>query len=135
MVSAPDALTKLLGPVHECHCVILGGLCCEPESQNMVGPVTNIWTLRSSGSRGEERVAGGASRTARLQYLSALQARGRQPRNRHDVDDPLLLAPQKERTSNLLWVLVFLLLPQQSAHWTPQRQKMAAADKWPLVTQ
>ena len=35
---------------------------------------------------------------------------GRQPRNRHDVFDPLLLAPQKERTSNLLWVFVFLLL-------------------------
>ena len=57
-----------------------------------------------------ESVAGGASRTARLQYLSAPEPGGRQPRNRHDVNDPLLLALQKERTSNLLWVLVILLL-------------------------
>ena len=41
-------------------------------------------------------------------YLSAPEPGGRQPRNRHDVNDPLLLAPQKEQTSNLLWVLVFL---------------------------
>ena len=55
-------------------------------------------------------MAGGASRTARLQYLSNLKPGGRQPRNRRDVGDPLLLAPQKKRTSNLLWVLVFQLL-------------------------
>ena len=60
-------------------------------------------------------MAGGASRTARLQFLSAPEPGGRQPRNRHDVNDPLLLAPQKERSSNLVQVLVFLLLPQQSA--------------------
>ena len=40
-------------------------------------------------------MAGGASRTARLQYLSAPESGGRQPRNRHDVDDPLLLAHQR----------------------------------------
>ena len=59
------------------------------------------------------------------------EARGRQPRIRHDVDDPLLLAPQKQRTSNPLWVLVsvFLLLPQQSAHWTPQRQKIGGMSR------
>ena len=55
-------------------------------------------------------MAGGASRTARLQHLSAPEPGGRQPRNRHDVNDPLLLALQKELTSNLLWVLVFQLL-------------------------
>ena len=65
---------------------------------------------RGSGGRGEESVAGGASRTARLQYLSALEPGGRQPRNRHDVNDPLLLASQKQRTSNPLWVLVLQLL-------------------------
>ena len=43
-------------------------------------------------------MAGGASRTARLQNFSALKPGGRQPRIRHDVNDPLLLAPQKERT-------------------------------------
>ena len=47
-------------------------------------------------------MTGGASRTARLQYLSAPEPGGRQPRNRHDVNDPLLLALQKELTSNLL---------------------------------
>ena len=66
-------------------------------------------------------MTGGASRTARLQYLSAPESGGRQQRNRHDVNDPLLLALQKELTSNLLWVLVFLLLPQQSAQWAPKR--------------
>ena len=40
-------------------------------------------------------MAGGASRTARLQYLSAPEPGGRQPRNGHDVNDPLLLAPQR----------------------------------------
>ena len=63
----------------------------------------------------------GASRTARLQYLSAPEPGGHQPRNRHDVNDPLLLALQKELTSNLLWVLVILLLTQQSAQWAPKR--------------
>ena len=66
-------------------------------------------------------MTGGASRTARLQYLSAPEPGGHQPRNRHDVNDPLLLALQKELTSNLLWVLVILLLPQQSAQWAPKR--------------
>ena len=66
-------------------------------------------------------MTGGASGTARLQYLSAPEPGGHQPRNRHDVNDPLLLALQKELTSNLLWVLVFLLLPQQSAQWAPKR--------------
>ena len=47
-------------------------------------------------------MTGGASRTARLQYLSAPEPGGHQPRNRHDVNDPLLLALQKELTSNLL---------------------------------
>ena len=41
-------------------------------------------------------MTGGARRTARLQYLSAPEPGGRQPRNRHDVHDPLLLALQKE---------------------------------------
>ena len=59
-------------------------------------------------------MTGGASRTARLQYLSAPEPGGHQQRNRHDVSDPLLLALQKELTSNLLWVLVFLLLPKQA---------------------
>ena len=45
-------------------------------------------------------MAGGASRTARLQYLSAPESGGRQPHTRHDVNDPLLLAHQKQRTSN-----------------------------------
>ena len=40
-------------------------------------------------------MTGGASRTARLQYLSAPEPGGRQSRNRHDVNDPLLLALQK----------------------------------------
>ena len=69
-------------------------------------------------------VAGGASRAARLQYLSAPEPCGRQPRIRHDVNDPLLLAPQEKLTSNLLRVLVFLLMLQQSAGWTPQRRKI-----------
>ena len=63
-------------------------------------------------------MAGGASRTARLQYLSAPEPGGRQPRNRRDVNDPLLLAPQKERTSNLLWELVFLLLTHEKSGTT-----------------
>ena len=66
-------------------------------------------------------MTGGASRTARLQYLSAPEPSGHQPRNRHEVNDPLLLALQKELTSDLLWVLVFLLLPKQSAQWAPKR--------------
>ena len=66
-------------------------------------------------------MTGGASRTARLQYLSAPEPGGHQPRNRHDVNDPLLLALQKELTSNLLWVLVILLLPQQSAQWAEKK--------------
>ena len=60
---------------------------------------TYCWTLRSSGGRREERVAGGG-RTARLQYLSAPESGGCQPRTRHDANDPLLVAHQKERTSN-----------------------------------
>ena len=55
-------------------------------------------------------MTGGASRTSRLQYLSTPEPGGHQPRNRHDVNDPLLLALQKELTSNLLWVLVIHLL-------------------------
>ena len=47
------------------------------------------------------------------QLASSMKPGGRQPCNRRDVNDYLLLAPQKERTSTLLWVLVFLLLPQQ----------------------
>ena len=66
--------------------------------------------MGGSGGRGEESATGGASRTARLQYLSAPEPGGRQQRNRHDVNDPLLLALQKELISNLLWVLVFQLL-------------------------
>ena len=66
-------------------------------------------------------MTGGARRTARLQYLSAPEPGGHQPRNRHEVNDPLLLALQKELTCNLLWVLVFLLLQQQSAQWAPKR--------------
>ena len=42
----------------------------EPKSQNMERPTSNFWTLRRSGGRREQRVAGGASRTALLQYLS-----------------------------------------------------------------
>ena len=61
----------------------------------MPTPFSQTRTLEASGGRGEESVAGGASRTARLQYLSAPEPGGRQPRNRHDVDDPLLLAPQE----------------------------------------
>ena len=45
-------------------------------------------------------MTGGASRTDRLQYLSAPESGGRQPPIRHDANDPLLLAPQKQRTSN-----------------------------------
>ena len=59
-------------------------------------------------------MTGGASRTTRLQYLSAPEPGGRQPRNRHDVNDPLLLALQKELTSNLLWVLVFHMLTRKN---------------------
>ena len=69
-------------------------------------------------------MAGGASRTALLQYLSAPESGGRQPPIRHDVNDLLLLAPQKQRTSNPLWVLAFLLLPQQLATKTPHRRKL-----------
>ena len=59
-------------------------------------------------------MTGGARRTARLQYLSAPEPGGRQPRNRHDVNDPLLLALQKELTSNLHWVMVFHLLTRKN---------------------
>ena len=69
-------------------------------------------------------MAGGASRTALLQYVSAPESGGRQPPIRHDVNDLLLLAPQKQRTSNPLWVLAFLLLPQQLATKTPHRRKL-----------
>ena len=70
-------------------------------------------------------MAGGASITARLQYLSAPESGGRQPRIRHDVNDPLLLAPPETADQQPpLWVLAFLLVPQQSAQWTPQRQRM-----------
>ena len=51
-------------------------------------------------------MAGGASRTALLQYLSA-------------PETGVLLAHQKQRTGNPLWVLVVLLLPQQLATKTP----------------
>ena len=34
------------------------------------------------------------STRARLQYLSAPESGGRQPRIHHDVNDPLLLGPQ-----------------------------------------
>ena len=54
-------------------------------------------------------MAGGASGTARLQYLSAPEPGGRQPRKSHDVNDPLLLGPQKEQerpaTSSGCWSL------------------------------
>ena len=77
-------------------------------------------------------MAGGASRTARLRCLSAPEPGGRQPRTRHDVNDPLLLAPQKQRTSNPLWVLALLPLPRQSARWTPQRQRIGRCrNSWP----
>ena len=49
-------------------------------------------TLGISGGRGEQRVAGGESTRARLQYLSAPESGGRQPRIHRD--DPLLLDPQ-----------------------------------------
>ena len=62
-------------------------------------------------------MAGGASRTARLQYLSAPEPGGRQPRKSHDVNDPLLLAPQRADHQPPL----FLLLPQQSAQCAPKR--------------
>ena len=68
----------------------------------MPTPSHYLEALRGSEGRGEERVTGGASRTARLQYLSAPEPGGRQSRNRHDVNDPLLLALQKVLTSNLL---------------------------------
>ena len=100
----------------------------------MPTPSHCLETLGGSGGRGEERVTGGASRTARLQYLSAPEPGGHQPRNRHDVNDPLLLALQKELTSNLLWVLVILLLPQQSAQWAPKRMGPGATDTDPKAT-
>ena len=50
-------------------------------------------------------MTGGTSRTTRLQYLSAPEPGGHQPRNRHDV--------KKELTSNLLWVLVFHMLTRR----------------------
>ena len=37
--------------------------------------------------------AGGANKSKRLQYLSALESSGRQPRIRHNVNNPLLLEP------------------------------------------
>ena len=80
-------------------------------------PVTILRTREKGtgkgGGRGEESVTGGASRTARLQYLSAPEPGGRQSRNRHDVNDPLLLALQKGLTSNLHWVMVFHLLTRK----------------------
>ena len=51
-------------------------------------------TLGISGGRGEKRVAGGESTRARLQYLSAPESGGRQPRTHHDLNDPLLLGPK-----------------------------------------
>ena len=99
----------------------------------MQEPVTKLRTREkgtgNGGGRGEERVTGGSSRTARLQYLSAPEPGGHQPRNRHDVNDPLLLALQKELTSNLLWVLVFLLL-----QWAPKRMGPGATDTDPKAT-
>ena len=89
-----------------------------------------------SGGRGEESVAGGACGTARLQYLSAPEPCGRQPRNRHDVNDPLLLAPLKERTSNLLWVLDFLLLTRKSEATVNEDRQVGLAPRrqgsWPF---
>ena len=60
--------------------------------------------------------------------MTAPESGGRQPRICHAVNDPLLLAPQRERTSNPPWMLVILLLPLQSAHWTPQRQSVR--ERW-----
>ena len=45
-------------------------------------------TLEASGGRGEENVADEESTRARLQYLSAPESGGRQPRIHHDVNDP-----------------------------------------------
>ena len=56
--------------------------------------VTMYGTMENSGGRGEKRVAGGESTRARLQYLSAPESGGRQPRTHHDLNDPLLLGPQ-----------------------------------------
>ena len=50
--------------------------------------------LGASGGRGERRVADEESTRARLQYLSAPESGGRQPRIHHEVNDPLLLDPQ-----------------------------------------
>ena len=58
--------------------------------------VTMCRTLEISGGRGEQRVAGGESTRARLQYLSAAESGGRQPRIRHDLTDPLLLDPHTQ---------------------------------------
>ena len=94
-------------------------------TENIERSLTNFWTVRNSGGRGEERVAGGASRAASpLLFVPPQSLSGHQPRVGHDANDPLLLAPQKKRTSNFLRVLVFLLLPQQSAGWTSQRRKI-----------
>ena len=86
------------------------GRLTSPHSILAANLLSQTRTLGGSGGRGEESVAGRERRTARLQYFCAWEPGGRQPRNRHDENDPLLLAPQKERTSNFLWVLVFLLL-------------------------
>ena len=56
--------------------------------------ITTFGTLVASGGRGEVVVAGGRCQEPRLQYLSAPESGGRQPRIRHDLNDPLLLAPQ-----------------------------------------
>ena len=54
----------------------------------MARPITNFWTLRTAEAERSREVLGGASRTDLLQYLSALESGGRQPRIRHDVNDP-----------------------------------------------
>ena len=59
--------------------------------------ITEYGTLGVSGGRGEKRVADEESTRARLQYLSAPESGGRQPRIHHDVNDPLLLGPQPWR--------------------------------------
>ena len=56
--------------------------------------ITMYRTLRPSAGRVGKIVAGGASESTRLEYLSGPEYGGRQPRIRHNVNNPLRVDPQ-----------------------------------------
>ena len=79
MISALCRMKTLLGPVHEFHSIF------DEEPSWFSAPDALTKLLQREG--GEGGWVGGP--------------RGRQPHNCHDVNEPLLLALQKERTSTL----------------------------------